>query len=656
MAFLHYPTISRPVGRLMNKSFFHITWLVLLGLSFPGWGQVTSPLGRYEVDYVKGCSPLTVTVTNTSGEINDSYFFDADTCDNSSAKYDAAACALMTPTTSKTFTYTQPGSYSIVQVLALLIPRTDTLTIEVLPPQSPEFNITLCNNYGVAVNITDTHYDQFLIDYGDGSPPTPSITHVYLPGITSYGISVSGYFNNGPVNCGDSTAILTPVNNIPDAALSQVTVTKPGRLDGVIELEFSLRPNVEYLLERSTNGTSGFTDIGPLGGSSQTVSGINTLDNVYCFRIAALDLCSNSRTYSDTICSTNIQVLAQEGQNQLNWITIPINFDRYELTKNNAPLGPPITVDNITDFTDTSVECNVVYCYRTTTVYTNGNRSISAENCVTGINSLPPPAIASLTASVDGNSITLDWTTPGAIDFYRLFRSENNGAFQLIETGNSLPFVDYNLRPQVNRYCYYIIYQNTCGNQSPVSVTSCAILLTGSNIENKNFVLNWTPFTGWEHGINDYQLEIMDENGVLIGPPISLGSTVTSYQDPITQTRQISQYRIAAISNDSIPLRSYSNIVKEDIPLQVFVPNSFTPNNDALNDIFTAKGLFINEYSMEIYSRWGELLYHTTDLEQGWDGVYKGSLVPEDTYVYIIQATDSKGRSLTKNGTVHLLR
>ena len=638
----------------MRKFLFHISWVILLGLSVPGWGQVTSPLGRFEVDYIKGCAPLTVTVTDILGDPTAQYLFDADTCVISSTKYDPTLCPPTTATTNTMYTYTQPGTYSLVQVISTGI-RGDTIIIEVLPPQPPEFNITLCNGYSVAVNITDTHYDQFLIDYGDG-PPTSSLTHNYPPGSFSYPITVSGFFNNGPVNCGDSTAVLIPVNNIPVASFSQVTVANQGRLNGAIDLDFSLSPNVAYVLQGSANGTSGFTNISPLSGGSHTVSGLNTVDNVYCFRIAAVDLCSNNRTYADTICSTNIQVLAQEGQNQLNWATIPINFDRYELTKNGAPLGPPITSSNITGFVDNAVDCNVVYCYRTTTVYTNGNRSLSAENCVTGINSLPPPAIASLTASVVGNSITLEWTPPGPIDFYQVYRSENSEAFQPIGAGNSLPFIDHNLRPQVNTYCYYIIYQNTCGNQSPVSVTACAILLSGTNSVNKTFDLDWAQYLGWENGVSDYELEITDENGALVGPPISLGNNATSYQDPITQSRQISQYRIVAISNDSIPLRSYSNIVMEDIPLQVFVPNSFTPNNDGLNDTFTAKGLFIKEFSMEIYSRWGELLYHTTDLEKGWRGVYKGTLIPEDTYVYKIQATDPKGRSLTKNGTVHLLR
>jgi gliding motility-associated-like protein len=59
---------------------------------------------------------------------------------------------------------------------------------------------------------------------------------------------------------------------------------------------------------------------------------------------------------------------------------------------------------------------------------------------------------------------------------------------------------------------------------------------------------------------------------------------------------------------------------------------------------------------MEIYNRWGELLFHTSDLEDGWDGVFKGSLSPEDTYVFKISATDPNGRVVVENGTVNLLR
>jgi gliding motility-associated-like protein len=242
------------------------------------------------------------------------------------------------------------------------------------------------------------------------------------------------------------------------------------------------------------------------------------------------------------------------------------------------------------------------------------------------------------------------------MESYRIFRSINGQSFEQVVEGTALPYVDVNLRPQINRYCYYVVYGNSCGRESAPSETACAIKLDGINQQNKRISLNWSPYGGWESGVQDYLLEIRDGQGALVGPPISLGSTAMNYQDPIDPNRQISQYRIVAISNDSIPLRSYSNVIIEDIPLQIYVPNSFTPNNDGLNDTFTAKGLFIDEYSMEIYSRWGELLFHTTDLEAGWDGIYRGSLSPEDTYVFKIEASDPNGRSMIKSGTVHLLR
>ena len=606
---------------------------------------------------MKGCSPLTVSVTDILGGPTAQYLYDADTCVTTSPKYDPTLCPPTSNTTSTTHTYTQPGTYSLVQVVASQIPRGDTILIEVLPPQPPEYKLTLCNNLGVAIDITDTHYDQFLIDYGDGSPPTSNSTHSYAA-VGNYAVSVSGFFNNGPSNCGDSTVVINPVSTIPAATISQVTVINQGPSTGFVQIDYSLPPNVDYILQTSVNGTSNFIGNRPLSGDSILVRNLNTRDSIYCFRIAARDYCNGTRAnFSNTVCTNSLDVDVQEGQNQINWNTfVTPQFGQFEITKDGAMMGSPITDSNVRSSLDTDVECNVLYCYQLSTDYTDGGRSVSATRCVTGSNNLPPPQITSLTASVMDNSITLDWELTAPINFYRVFRSVNGGDFESIGQGTTLPFVDQSLRPQINRYCYYIIYQNSCGNQSEPSITACAIKLSGVNDQNKQVSLNWSPYAGWGNGIANYELEIRDELGALVGPPINLGSTAMNYEDPITPNRQCSQYRIVAVSNDPVPLRSYSNVINMDIPIQIFVPNSFTPNNDGLNDIFRAKGLFINEFSMEIYSQWGELLFHTTELDQGWDGVYSGSLSPEGTYVYKIQASDLKGRPSVISGTVHLLR
>jgi len=64
-------------------------------------------------------------------------------------------------------------------------------------------------------------------------------------------------------------------------------------------------------------------------------------------------------------------------------------------------------------------------------------------------------------------------------------------------------------------------------------------------------------------------------------------------------------------------------------------PNTFTPNKDGLNDIFTGVGTDVTYFKLMIFDRWGELICTTEDREKGWDGRFKGDKVPVDYYVYV---------------------
>jgi len=70
-----------------------------------------------------------------------------------------------------------------------------------------------------------------------------------------------------------------------------------------------------------------------------------------------------------------------------------------------------------------------------------------------------------------------------------------------------------------------------------------------------------------------------------------------------------------------------------------YIPNAFTPNADGDNDIFTAVGEEIEEFNMQIFNRWGELIYETSNLQTGWDGTAKGNseISMEGVYVYNIK-------------------
>ncbi|HXU25776.1 MAG TPA: PKD domain-containing protein, partial [Bacteroidia bacterium] len=88
----------------------------------------------------------------------------------------------------------------------------------------------------------------------------------------------------------------------------------------------------------------------------------------------------------------------------------------------------------------------------------------------------------------------------------------------------------------------------------------------------------------------------------------------------------------------------------------LYIPNAFSPNRDGDNDIFTAVGDYIFDFDMKIFDRWGNLVYHTTDVAKGWDGLMKGGAAIEDVYVYVISASDYHNHSYAYKGTVTLLK
>jgi gliding motility-associated-like protein len=87
----------------------------------------------------------------------------------------------------------------------------------------------------------------------------------------------------------------------------------------------------------------------------------------------------------------------------------------------------------------------------------------------------------------------------------------------------------------------------------------------------------------------------------------------------------------------------------------VQIPNAFTPNGDNTNDIFEAFGKNFRILSLQIYARWGELVFEGDATKPAWDGLYKGKPAPQDVYVYVLKY-NALGKEETKKGDVTLLR
>jgi gliding motility-associated-like protein len=91
-------------------------------------------------------------------------------------------------------------------------------------------------------------------------------------------------------------------------------------------------------------------------------------------------------------------------------------------------------------------------------------------------------------------------------------------------------------------------------------------------------------------------------------------------------------------------------------PLTLFIPNSFTPNFDGVNDVFYAVGQGVVEFEMNIYTRQNQLIFTSTDMTVGWDGFYKDLVVPNGVYAYVINAKFNSGQKFFKGGTVTVIR
>ncbi len=89
----------------------------------------------------------------------------------------------------------------------------------------------------------------------------------------------------------------------------------------------------------------------------------------------------------------------------------------------------------------------------------------------------------------------------------------------------------------------------------------------------------------------------------------------------------------------------------------VFVPNTFTPNNDGLNDRLYVRGAGLTQLEyFRIFDRWGQMVFQTQDIAEGWDGSTGGKPDAINTYVYMLKAVCSSGEVVSLQGNVTLIR
>jgi gliding motility-associated-like protein len=138
------------------------------------------------------------------------------------------------------------------------------------------------------------------------------------------------------------------------------------------------------------------------------------------------------------------------------------------------------------------------------------------------------------------------------------------------------------------------------------------------------------------------------------------GETSTEV-NPIHQFNSTDTFRVLLMAyNDADCVDTFA----ADVPILVRplldVPNAFTPGrfsgNGYNNGIVKVEGFGIGKMIWRIYNRWGQMVFSTTSLRQGWDGTFKGELQPTDVYTYTLDVEFTDGKKLRKTGDITLLR
>ena len=100
------------------------------------------------------------------------------------------------------------------------------------------------------------------------------------------------------------------------------------------------------------------------------------------------------------------------------------------------------------------------------------------------------------------------------------------------------------------------------------------------------------------------------------------------------------------------------NMEFEDCNIYVYVPNSFTPNNDGVNDVWFPEINGWTEVETLLFNRWGEIIFSSTNPKTPWIGEVRGGsyFAPEGVYSYLIKAKFTNGEAREFRGFVTLIR
>ncbi len=394
----------------------------------------------------------------------------------------------------------------------------------------------------------------------------------------------------------------------------------------------------------------------------------------FCFALRTEDSCNILNDFGISHCTilTEVETLPQTPfVLRLKWTPYSgwLNLKHYEVYRSVD--GSPFRLLGMVkpwelEYYDSAL-CDKAYTYYVVAVNQEGLRSRSNESTgrphyIYHLSAVP----VQLATVEDSRQVFLRWKD--YVYFirggkYHVQRAGENG---YVEIGNThVPyFMDQNARVNERSYTYRIVYKDHCGIQGTAAEEGTTIFLRGQ-LSKGNARLTWTPYRGWVAGVSDYVVQLRNSGGAFQTRAVVPGDSLawTDF-DIVNDSKDSLVYRVLAIRNGLAGDTSFSNYAILIPDSRLFAPTAFTPNGDGINDRFGARSIFIvrkttqpkKAFLLEVYNRWGQLVFYTQNPDAEWDGTYLGAPCPDGAYAFRVKGVGFDGVLHVTEGTLQLIR
>ncbi|MFP4041564.1 MAG: gliding motility-associated C-terminal domain-containing protein [Bacteroidales bacterium] len=320
-----------------------------------------------------------------------------------------------------------------------------------------------------------------------------------------------------------------------------------------------------------------------------------------------------------------------------------------------------------TSYHDNNIEYNRGYKYYVEAVREKDTSIKSKSNRDSIFIQMPqkPDFIKTKEIGYDGDgNITLQYEVAenSELENYALLRSNDpNGAYDTAGTittnDNILNYTDTVSEQQEEVYFYHVAAMNQCNIAATRSDTLSNIVL---NIENNDLTneLQWNSIDNKEN----VTYTIFRKIGSSYFDQISTTNRNSYYDTELENllgrdySAEFCYYIEAEVKNQGNKAASMSKEKCLHVEPELFIPNTFTPNNDGKNDEFRPVFSFLPEhYHLIIYNRAGEKVFESKNPEETWRGEIKGSgKAPAGTYIYYLEAKNPENKLIKKRGRINV--